>query len=140
MTNKRASGAAFQRWIKDFLIEKGWDVHNQTSSVKMVFIKGKKTYVSHRNDILGAIDLLCKKADRETLWIQATLDSGLGRKTEKIKAVQFDDLYDDVQVWMKRADKGVDVFLWSSIEEKTILLGKIIRRKFYASEGIDYQF
>jgi len=139
VTNKRASGLAFQRWIRDWLTEKGWTVHNQPPNTKMIKIKGKPVFISRDNDIFNCIDLMCRKPDRMPLNIQATLHTGLGKKIEVLERVPW-SLAEDVQIWMKRENGVIDVKQLLSGMGKTVDLGKIIRRKWYAAEGIGFQF
>ena len=111
-------------------------VHNQKSAVKVIKVKGKFIFVSQRNDIFGAVDLISKKADRPTLWIQATLDSGKGRKIEKLKAIPFSFLRsDDVQLWIDRGGRQITIF-----DLNGDCIGKIIRRIFYPIEGSGQEF
>jgi len=144
MTTKRQKGLEFQRWIKKWLEEKDWTVHNQTPMGKMIFVKGKKIFISQRNDIFGC-DLICKKPNTKTLWIQATLDSGISRKIDELHKYSWNLDVDDVQIWLKRKDKKIDIFTplitWSTPDGIQYgLTGHIIRRKFYCAEGFDYAF
>jgi len=139
---RREKGLRFQKWIKDWLEELGWAVHNQKPVGRMLKIKDKKTkkiktiYVSQRNDILGCIDLVAKKENKPTLWIQATLHTGLGEKKKALQTVPWgkDDM---VQVWVKR-DRNVDIFMLGC--DSLHLIGKIIRRKFYKGEYVVWEF
>jgi len=134
--SKRASGLAFQGWIKAWLEEKGWLVHNQTPAGRIIVIKGKKIFISQRNDLFSCFDLCCKKEDRKTLWIQATLHKSLKEKIKQIDEVglkYFKD--DDVQIWLKRETGVIDVF-----NPYGDNLGKIIRKKYFKAEGINFEF
>ena len=133
---------AFQRWIKAYLEEDGYIVHNQTSCGKMIFLKNKKKiYVSTRNDIFGCIDLIGIKEGHPILWIQATLDTSLKRKKEKLQVMGciIDDMnitcrrLNDVQLWVKRKTSVIDIYQMDSSGDFK-LIGKIIRRKFYKEE------
>jgi len=141
--NTRQKGQDFQRWVKKILEDWGWIVHNQGLNHRQIF--DRKTheliYVSASQDIFGAIDLIGKKKDRKTLWIQATCHSGLGVKIKKVDLIPWSDL-DGVQIWMKREDGHVDIFHLDNalIPPEFFLLGKIIRRKFFASAGSQWEF
>jgi len=142
--SKRASGLAFQRWIKAWLEEKGWFVHNQTPAGRMIVIKGKKIFISQRNDIFGC-DLICLKEERKLLFIQATLDSNLKRKIDELKKYFSVKKYPyevDVQVWLKTEKGEINIKQINIFPEREIvvILGKIIRKKFYSLEGIEYEF
>lgn len=153
--NKRAKGLEFQRWIKKWLEEKDWIVHNQVPVGKLIVVKGKKIFISQRNDIFGC-DLIARKDFKNnlnfsmvTLWIQATLDSGITRKVEELKKFPWGrSLGDRVQVWLKTAKGDINikelVIIFNQDLMKSIFevkdLGKIIRRKFYACEGMSFEF
>jgi len=136
MKNKRKSGLAFQRWIRDWLQEKGWLVHNQTPAGRIIVVKGERKYVSQRNDIFGCWDLIAKKPDRSALYIQATSHKSLKEKIKQIDEVGMKYFKgDDVQIWLKRETGIIDIYNASGDN-----IGKIIRRKFFSSEGITYEF
>lgn len=140
---RREKGLKFQKWVKDWLKELGWTVHNQKPVGRMLKIKDKKTkkiktiYVSQRNDILGCIDLVAKKENKPTLWIQATLHTGVGEKKKALQTVPWGK-EDMVQVWVKREDGHVDIFMLGC--DSLHLIGKIIRRKFYKGEYVVWEF
>lgn len=139
--NTRQKGQDFQRWVKKILEDWGWIVHNQGLNHRQIF--DRKTheliYVSASQDIFGCIDLCAKKKDHKTLWIQATCHSGLGIKTEKMNSVPW-GVIDAVQIWLKREDGHVDAYSFLPETCEAILLGKIIRRKFFASAGSQWEF
>jgi hypothetical protein len=152
MKSTRQKGQDFQRWVKKILEDWGWTVHNQGLNHRQIF--DRKTheliYVSQSQDIFGCIDLICKKPEHKTLWIQATEDTGRAKKEAAMTQVPWSEL-DDVQIWMKREDGHVDIFQ-RKVEPVTPefeitfykadfpLLGKIIRRKFFASAGCRWEF
>ena len=133
---RRQSGLEFQRWIKAWLEEKNWLVHNQIPVGKIIKIKNKPIYISQRNDLFGAFDLVAKKPDKPTLWIQATLHKSIKEKVKKIDAIEMKYfLNDDVQIWLKRETGVIDIYNpWGDN------IGKIIRRKFFCTEGIVYKY
>jgi len=139
--SKRQKGLEFQRWIKAWLEEKGWLIHNQTPAGRMIVIKGKKIFISQRNDIWGT-DLLCRKKYR-MLWIQATLDSKVTKRVEAYLSY-FKSLFDgeELQIWIKtpKGEINIKQCFWNQGAFLTRDIGKIIRRKFYCSEGINYEF
>lgn len=157
----RATGLAFQRWIRDWLIERDYTAHNLPPCGKMIFSKGKKFYVSTKNDIFGC-DLIAKKSNQKTLWIQATKHKSLKLKQQEILKYIWNLNIDDVQIWIKRDSGTIDIYylkypidykhLIDNVPQETIdalmktcgdyfqMIGKIIRRKFYQSEGITYDY
>lgn len=157
MATKREKGNEFQRWIKDWLEERGWAVYNQAPCGKMIKIKGRKIFISQRNDIFGC-DIIARRDRKKesnsnfsmaTLWIQATLDSNVSRKVEELKKYPWgSSLESRPQIWMKN-NKGevnikelviyYDQFTKANVYE-TIDIGKIIRRKFYKCERINFEF
>jgi hypothetical protein len=132
MTSKAKKGSDFQRWTQKLLEEHGWEVHNQPRSVK--WIKDKKTKelrpISVRNDILGCIDLVAKKEKERTLWIQCTLHSGKGKKEEDLKEIPWNYEVDNVQIWMDRGSRKVDIFQLDPFGD-FVLVGRVIKRKFH---------
>lgn len=143
--SKRQTGLEFQNWIKKWLEERGWIVHNQTPVGKMIFIKGKKIFVSQRNDIFGC-DLIARK-EKRLLWIQGSLDSHIQKRIEAFEQY-FKGLLgnEDLMIWIK-TDKGINIkslyYIYNfEISEslRDIDIGKIIRRKFYSSEGVSFEF
>jgi hypothetical protein len=143
---RRKRGVDFQRWISDWLSERGWVVHNQLMrSVRVWSVKANAfIQVSMSQDIFGCIDLVAKKKGHETLWIQATLDTGISLKNQKLDAVPWSPWHhgDEVEVWVKRADSHVDIFVRQP-NQTLILAGKIIRRVHQPQEeggsfSIDY--
>jgi len=140
---RREKGLKFQKWVKDWLEEMGWVVHNQKPVGRMIKIKDKKTkktktiYISQRNDIFGCVDLVAKKENKPTLWIQATLHTGVGEKKKALETVPWGK-EDMVQVWVKREDGHVDIFMLGC--DNLHLIGKIIRRKFYKGEYVVWEF
>jgi len=132
----RQSGLAFQRWCKAWLESKGWLVHNQTPAGRMIVIKGKKIFISQRNDIFGCFDLIAKKSDKKTLWIQVTLHKSLKEKVKQIDEIglkYFKD--DDVQIWLKRETGVIDIYNPYGDQ-----IGKILRRRYFKAEKINFEF
>ena len=126
--SKRQVGLDFQRWIKNYLVEKGWTVHNQTGTLSRITIKGKVILVPRANDIFGCIDLVAVHPDRKPLFIQATCHTGKGKKLADLNTVKWNDDHCDVELWMK--SKGV-VTVWDKDGQK---LYKIIRKKVVRDE------
>jgi len=144
MVSTRQKGNQFQDRIQGWLKKRKWIVHNQKSVSSQIPIKGKMIWISKRQDIFGCFDLIAKK-NGETLWIQATLHKSLKEKIKKIKDANL--TFGDSEfpmVFLKR-ESHIDVYGFDEIGEivhsgEPSLYGKIIRGKFYASEGINWQF
>ena len=136
----REIGLRFQRWIRKYLIEEGWDCVNIPPRSFPVRPKNKKEplkFVSLRNDIFGC-DLIARKKTAvgfKELWIQATTDSHVDRKLKKIAEhpLPFSSEVVDTQIWVK-AEKVVNIFQVTQDEKgelKADLIAKIIRGKKY---------
>ena len=134
----RQKGKLYQDWIKKWLTERGFFVHDQPTSSKLIQIKDKITgeykpmYVSVRNDIFGIIDLIAKKKDTRTLWIQATMNTSMKKKKEKLSEISWNFAGDCVQFWIKRSPGKTDVYELN-VNGKFYLIGKILNRHFYSA-------
>ena len=131
--SKRKKGLDFQKWITDWLTKRGWVVHNETPSAKPIYTKKGMTWVSRKTDIFNCIDLIAKKEYR-TLWIQATLDSSIGRKVEKLKKVPW-NIHDEVLIFQKISRDEAVIKKYSVVRQEVDEVGRIKRRKFYPIEG-----
>lgn len=134
LTRKR--GKAYQYWIKKWLMERGFFVHDQPTASKVIRIKNKVTgeyepiYISVRNDIFGIIDIIAKKKDTPTLWIQATMNTSMKKKREKLSAIPWNFDIDCVQFWIKRSPGKTDVYELRA-DGTFELVGKILNRHYY---------
>jgi hypothetical protein len=159
----REQGLEFQRWIRNWLRNRGWDVVNIPP--RGIMIKDKKTgemrYVSLHNDIFGC-DLIARKAfiiehsddDKEfqlkkvkELWIQATMDRHITRKIDEIKKHPFLGYSPDVEthIWRKVESGKISIYEVHEVEGhpdwlQSRELGRIILGKFYSAEGREYVF
>ena len=134
----RQKGKLYQSWIKKWLEDRGFFVHDQPTASKMIRIKDKLTgeykpmYVSTRNDIFGIIDLIAKKKDTRTLWIQATMNTSMKKKKEKLCEIPWNFEGDCVQFWIKRSPGKTDVYELRS-DGTFELVGKILNRNYYVA-------
>jgi len=107
MTTTIAKGGAFQRWVKKWIEDNypGSVVHNETACSKAYYdLKTKEIkYISKRNDILGAIDLISVIPGYRVIFIQATLHSGVHKRLKDMIAVPWCHDHCIVQLWQ---DKG----------------------------------
>lgn len=130
---RRAHGMEFQRWIKVWLEQRGWTVHNQPMKPTRIMVKGKILWISRSQDIFGCVDLIARrKGESRTLWIQATLDTSIGRKIAELGVVPWGSS-DCVQVWVKRAGGRVDIFAADPGMSEAIMVGSITRRVYTVS-------
>jgi hypothetical protein len=140
MVNNRQRGLQFQRWIADWIIEKHPQavVHNQIGASTRIPVRDKKTgltkeiWISKNMDIFGCIDLIVIIPGKKPLFIQATLDTGTGRKLQDLVQVPWPFEFCTVQLWQKREDGVVLIkdFTGAAFHE----LGQIVRRKYYKLE------
>lgn len=145
MTTTVERGTKFRKWVEDWLKERMFKVHNQPHMSKRIIVRDKKTgelkeiWVRKKIDIFGC-DILAMKGDR-VIWIQTTLDPHIDRRIkELIKYFEF--TRHDVQIWIKTGPgqvniKKIDFFRDPMVD---IDLGKILRKKYYSSEGVSYEF
>lgn len=103
--NKRKSGNLFQDWIEDWLLKSfpGCVVHNQKSV--STFLPKMGVWTSKRNDIFGCVDLVAigtTEVCDKTLWIQATLDTGIGRKEKELLEIPWHLDHSCVEIWQKK--------------------------------------
>ncbi|MEO0097707.1 MAG: hypothetical protein ABIK78_06405 [candidate division WOR-3 bacterium] len=127
---KRKKGLIFQNWIKKFLEDRGYLVHNQKAGGRLVRNKSRSFYVNTNQDIFGLFDLIAIKKNKKIRWIQATCDSSLKRRTEKIKKIPLSRKYNSLEIWQKKK-WGIRVI---SINRRPKEIMKIIKGKvFYVS-------
>jgi len=143
--SKRQKGNDFQIYIKNWLEKKGWLVRNFPTIIKPLKIKGKLIFVSQNQDFWGA-DLVCRKIENgqiTQLYIQASLDSGITKRLDEFYKYFKKLTHEErLQIWIK-TDKGEinikDCYVaWDEIRAAD--LGKIIRKKYFKAEGINFEF
>ncbi|MCS7250184.1 MAG: hypothetical protein N2323_07515 [candidate division WOR-3 bacterium] len=120
---KRRKGLTFQNWIKKFLEDRGYLVHNQRAGGRLVRNKKGSFYVNLNKDIFGVFDLIAIKKNKKIRWIQATCDSSLKRKIEKIKKIPLSRRFNSLEIWQKKK-WGVRVIL---IDRKPKEIMKIMK-------------
>ncbi|MCK4760502.1 MAG: hypothetical protein KAT69_10665 [Candidatus Aminicenantes bacterium] len=144
----REKGNSFQRWIRDWLRDRGWTVHNfPMISRPPITIADKKNprlkkliWLPQDNDVFGC-DLIAMKGSRR-IWIQSSLDEHIQRRLDEF-AKYWDEIApsEDLMLWIKR-EKWISVFTIGprgARENKILFLapgGKIIRGKWEPDPGI----
>ena len=115
--NKARKGNAFQDWCVKWIM-KNYPrsvCHNQKAVAKAIPIVDPKTkkrevrWVSQRNDIFGCIDLIWVLPDAPIIWVQCTTDQHIERKEKDLRSVPWPP-NTNVQLWLKRPDKRVDIY------------------------------
>jgi hypothetical protein len=138
----RSAGNANQRWVADWLTERGWTVANFPVRNRPLFKKGKIIYVRLNQDVWGA-DLMARKkmnpGDIYILWIQVAVNRGVKKRVDEFKKYfQFLLPGEHLQLWTKTGTT------WNVKEipiregAEPMELGKIIRRKWYSACGWEF--
>lgn len=104
MSSRREKGNRLQNIVASYLQKKGYSVHNQKSIAKKIYTPKGEIWISWRNDIWGAFDILASN-ERELRFIQVTSDSNLESKVNKIKQVKIPYNVVSVEIWQYK-DKG----------------------------------
>lgn len=137
MPSRRTSslrGNAFQDEIEKFFYQQYAGevvVHNQKPVGRMIFRDGRRFFVSARNDIFGAFDLVVLLPGRRAKFIQATLHTAIGEKKKVIDKLPWDHRYSSYEVWQKIPRKGVRILVKIfSLEEPWLDLGTLSLKEF----------
>lgn len=141
MPSKSQKGNQFQDWCAAWIIKNhpGSITHNQKAVAKTIKMRDPKTgqlvdrWVSQRNDIFGCIDLIWIRPDGYLTFIQATLDSGVGRKLAELKKIPWDVTRCAVEVWVKRDVGRVSIMKYTPGE--TLFPWAVILRGKYQAEA-----
>lgn len=114
MPSKRTTnlrGNAFQDEIEEFFTKRGAHVHNQKPASKRIFTPKGPIFVSTRNDLFGAFDLLVLWNYWPPRFIQATLHTGIGEKKKPIDILPWNPQYHNYEIWQKIPYKGVRILV-----------------------------
>jgi len=141
MPSKSQKGNQFQDWCAAWILKNspGSIVHNQKAVAKIIKMRDSKTgqlvdrWVSQRNDILGCVDIVWIWSTGCLVFIQATMDSGVGRKLTELKKIPWDVSMYGVEVWVKREPGRIDILKYTA--EKTLLKIATITRGKIAYEA-----
>jgi len=102
---RRARGRAFEFWVRDLLIEKGYHVH--VCGRKARFIAPGKM-ITEGDDIFGA-DIIAMRWDQPVIFIQATSDSSVKKRLDAFLSFNFPLIITRCELWQKREDGRVQV-------------------------------
>jgi len=95
----RAAGQRFELKCKKFLESIGFTVDKARQAA--VFLGTGRGWAGSPNDFLGCADLLGVHPEKQyTLFVQCTLDPGVGRKKADLLEVKWNLLAQRVQIWM----------------------------------------
>ena len=130
--NCRARGNAFQDRCTSYLETEGYSVHNQKTASRAIPIKGKIVWVSQRNDVFGAFDLVAVRAGEKVRFIQVTLDSSVAKRIKEVSGIQWPLEFMTVELWQgrDRAEVAVSLFDGAGFRES----GRYLRGVFYQKE------
>jgi len=127
--NTRARGNDFQDRCAGYLEGEGYRVHNQKTASRPIPIKGRLVWVSQRNDVFGAFDLVAVKAGEKIRFIQVTLHSGVSKRVKEVSGATWPLGFMTVELWQGR-DRGevaVSLFDGTAFREA----GRYLRGVFY---------
>lgn len=106
MTSKRKKGLALQRKAKAILEKEGFLVHNEVPIAYPIKTPRGTFYISKRNDIFGAIDLIAIKKDSKVRFIQVTADTSISRKLDELKTIPYPKEHATLELWVWRTYKN----------------------------------
>jgi hypothetical protein len=149
---KRAAGNANQRWIADWLIERGWTVRNFPVISRPIFGPGGKPMTKDGRmifsrlsldtfgaDLVARRDMGAIKENGMLLWIQASGSSGVKKRVDEFKKYfQFLLPGEHLQLWIKTGTAWNVKEIPITEGAEPLELGKIIRRKFYSASGWEF--
>lgn len=118
--SRTQKGTAFQRWCRNWLVEQGYDVHNQSTAGKQVRvprtqlvpgagrsyekvkIKGEydTIWLSQRNDIFGC-DLIAMRFREKPRYIQCTEHTGIQKRYAEFAKYHWPLEHCQVELWTK---------------------------------------
>lgn len=131
--NTRARGNAFQDRCAGYLTAEGYATHNQKTVARAIPIKGKIVWVSQRNDVFGAFDLVAVRAGEKVRFIQVTLDSSVAKRVKEVNGIQWPLEFMTVELWQgrERGEVAVSLFDGEGFREA----GRYLRGVFYQKEA-----
>lgn len=140
----REKGNEFQNWVAHWLEDRGWVVRNFPLASRPLFDKRqqKVIYVRQSQDVFGA-DLVARK-DGRLIWIQASATADISRRIEEFnRYFHFLLQFEELQIWVKAKPTEINLTRLHSIPKdfegairfEPEIVGKIIRRRFYAASG-----
>jgi len=145
----REKGNAYQRWIRDWLQERGWTVRNFPMTSRPIMVPDEKhpgqkkmIWLPQNNDVFGC-DLIARKGGL-ILWIQSSLDDHITRRLDEFfKYFHNIGSWERLMIWIKR-EKWHSIKLVSVGSTGLMVvedLGKIQVGKFTLARGVpDFTF
>ena len=93
--NTARKGTDIEREAIQKLHDRGYRVHR---TIRTRY-RTKTGWGSHSNDVFGCIDLVAKRLDERTRWIQVTATRHIGRKKLELDTVPWAIPHDSVEIW-----------------------------------------
>jgi len=91
-----AKGNQYEIEVKKFLESQGWEVFRQHR--KPLWIKGQMVTVGA--DIFGC-DLVAKRDNQKTRWIQVSTVKNFKSKEEQVKNHVINQMWEDYEFWLR---------------------------------------
>jgi hypothetical protein len=88
-------------------------------------------FASVDNDIFGAVDIIAKKKDLPTIWIQATMDSAVAKRVAAFRLCPFNE-HDLVYIFQKTSALRHRIFEYRYEDGSAACIGEIISGKLQA--------
>jgi hypothetical protein len=128
----RTKGNKYELEVQKILEQYGYVCHRAYPSSYRV---GSKIF-ARSNDILGCFDIIAKKKDSPTLWIQVSTGPRKSEKQKKIGLLgNIFNPYDKVLLWLRF--NGSIFKIYELIGKKFHQVGKVERGKLFSVNGYD---
>lgn len=82
--SSRSRGNSFEMEARKLFESKGYQV--ERALAKLIWIPGRRVPISQSHDFFGLWDLIAKKLDERTFWIQVTTTNELSKKRKQMSA------------------------------------------------------
>ena len=125
MKSKRSKGNENELYVQKYYEANGYTCHRARQS----FIKTKTGVFTRSNDIFTVFDIIAKKKNSKTLWIQVSTGSRKAEKEKKILSIG--DIFneqDEIQLWLNF--KGGIWQIFRLTDRKFEMISKIERGQF----------
>jgi len=128
---KRKKGNQAELWVQKFLEKQGWIIHRARQSYYQV---GNKIF-TRSNDIFNCFDLIAKKSDEPTRWIQVAVGYKKSHKLKKFKQIvpKIVGCGDVFELWLKTKSSEWKIYEFDLKKNDFVEIGKIERGKFYVN-------
>ena len=130
MPTKRQQGSGYELEVQKYLEGQGYKIHRAYASL---FKIGNKT-LCRSNDIFSVVDIIAKKKDHFTKWIQVSTGTRRAEKEKKLKGIG--DIWtasDSVELWLRFDNKVWKIYRYQQTEQgkEFVEVAKIERGKYF---------